>query len=69
MVSYGERYGKTIYAVSQTMGPTPKMEGPQLQEVARQLEEMTPLDQLPARRAWRDNCLTQLSQLKKKLDS
>uniref|UniRef100_A0A1B0GNM8 3-hydroxyacyl-CoA dehydrogenase C-terminal domain-containing protein n=1 Tax=Phlebotomus papatasi TaxID=29031 RepID=A0A1B0GNM8_PHLPP len=52
MVSYCDRYSKTMYAVSQTMGPTPKMEGPQVAEVARQLEEMCPLDKLPERRAW-----------------
>jgi len=69
MVSYGERYAKTIYAVSKTMGPIPKMEGPQLLEVARQLEEMTPIEKLPERRAWRDACLTQLAQLKKKMGS
>lgn len=28
MRNYYERYTNTIYAVSQTMGPTPKMEGP-----------------------------------------
>uniref|UniRef100_A0A7G3AA09 L-gulonate 3-dehydrogenase n=1 Tax=Lutzomyia longipalpis TaxID=7200 RepID=A0A7G3AA09_LUTLO len=65
MISYCERYSKTIFAVSETMGPTPKMEGPQVAEVAKQLEEMCPLDKLPERRAWRDDCLTKLSMLKK----
>lgn len=69
MVSYGERYAKTIYAVSKTMGDIPKMEGPQLEEVARQLNEITPIEKLPERRAWRDACLTQLAQLKKKMGS
>lgn len=65
MSNYCERYSKTIYAVSETMGPTPKMEGPQADEVAKQLEKMCPLDKLQDRRAWRDNCLTKLAQLKK----
>lgn len=67
MLSYCERYSKTIYAVSQTMGATPKMEGPVAQQVAKELEEMVPLDKLPERRAWRDACLTKLAQLKKNI--
>lgn len=67
MLSYCERYSKTIYAVSQTMGATPKMEGPVAEQVAKELEEMVPLDKLPERRAWRDACLTKLSQLKKNI--
>lgn len=67
MLSYCERYSKTIYAVSQTMGATPKMEGPVAEQVAKELEEMVPLDKLPERRAWRDACLTKLAQLKKNI--
>lgn len=65
MENYCERYAKTIYAVSETMGPTPKMEGPQMKEVAKQLGQMCPIEKLPERRAWRDASLTKLSQLKK----
>ncbi|XP_059616302.1 lambda-crystallin homolog [Phlebotomus argentipes] len=65
MLSYCDRYSKTIFAVSETMGPTPRMEGPQAAEVAKQLEEMCSLDKLAERRAWRDDCLTKLSSLKK----
>lgn len=64
-ISYCERYSKTIHAVSETMGPTPKMEGPMMEKIAKQLEEMCPLEDLEKRRAWRDSCLTQLSQMKK----
>jgi len=60
MENYGERYAKTIYAVSETMGPTPKMEGPQLKEVTRQLFQMVPMEKLQERRAWRDDSLTKL---------
>lgn len=67
MLSYCDRYSKTIYAVSQTMGDTPRMEGPVAQQVAKELEEMVPLDKLPERRTWRDACLTKLAQLKKNI--
>lgn len=68
MASYCDRYGKTIYAVSETMGPTPKMEGPVADEVAKQLNGMCPLDKLAERRAWRDACLTKLSILKREMN-
>lgn len=69
MENYFERYSKTIYAVSETMGPTPKMEGPTAVEIARQCGLMVPIEKLAERRTYRDNCLTQLSILKKKLNS
>jgi L-gulonate 3-dehydrogenase len=65
--SYCDRYSKTIYDVSMTMGPTPKMEGKVMEKVSQELEEMCTLENLPDRRKWRDACLTQLSQLKKKM--
>ncbi|XP_022214106.1 lambda-crystallin homolog [Drosophila obscura] len=68
MANYFERYSKTIYSVSETMGPTPKMEGPVAEEVAKQLNEMVALDKLAERRTYRDNCLTHLSILKSKLN-
>ncbi|CRK96211.1 CLUMA_CG009639, isoform A [Clunio marinus] len=64
--SYCERYSNSIYEVSQTMGPTPRMEGPAMEKIVKQLEEMCPLEDLEKRRAWRDSCLTNLSELKKK---
>lgn len=68
MASYCERYSKTIYAVSETMGPTPKMEGAQAEVVAQQLGEMCPIEKLPERRNWRDTCLMKLSQLKREMN-
>lgn len=53
--------------MSQTFGEIPRMTGPAAEEIAKQLEEMCPLNKLPERREWRDKCLTQLSVLKKKL--
>ncbi|KAL7052061.1 hypothetical protein ACKWTF_004749 [Chironomus riparius] len=66
-LSYCERYSKTINGVSQTFKPVPKMEGPVMEKVAKELEEMCPLEDLEKRRKWRDNCLTLLSQMKKDL--
>lgn len=68
MLNYCERYSKTIYAVSQTSGPIPKMSGPQAEEISKQLGEMVAIEKLPERRAWRDACLTKLSQLKKEME-
>jgi len=65
MASYCERYNKSIYDVSQTFGETPRMLGPVAVDISRQLEEICPLEKLKERRAWRDACLTKLSQLKK----
>lgn len=48
-----------------TMGETPRMIGPVAEEIAKQLNEICPLEKLAERRAWRDACLTKLSQLKK----
>ncbi|CAG9759863.1 unnamed protein product [Ceutorhynchus assimilis] len=65
---YCEAYSKTIFAVSSDFKPVPKFEGPTVATIAKQLEEQIPLDKLQARRAWRDKCLTKLSQLKKEMD-
>lgn len=64
-LSYCERYSKTIHAVSETMKPLEKYQGPNMHKIAEQLEQMCPLEDLPSRRKWRDECLTKLSQMKK----
>lgn len=46
-----------------------KMEGPTLLNAANQLNKITPLEKLQEKRAWRDSCLLQLAQLKKKMRS
>lgn len=66
-VNYCERYSNTIHAVSETFKPLPKFEGPLVNQIASQLEEIVPQDKLQDRRNWRDLCLTKLSQLKKEL--
>jgi len=65
--SYCDRYQNTINGVTEKMGVPPKWGGPLVDTIAQQLEEMCPLEDLEKRRAWRDACLTQLSQMKKKL--
>lgn len=67
MENYCERYSKSIYSTSMTFQPVPKMEGAQAKVIAEQLNEITPLSELQSRRAWRDSCLTKLSQLKKEI--
>lgn len=64
-INYCDRYAQSIHNVSKTFAPIPKFEGPQVQVVAKQLEEKVPLDNLQQRRAWRDLCLTKLAALKK----
>lgn len=66
-VDYCKRYANTIYSVSQDFKPLQKWEGPQVQEIAKQLENAVPLDKLQERRKWRDLALTKLSALKKSL--
>ncbi|XP_037952456.1 lambda-crystallin-like [Teleopsis dalmanni] len=63
---YFQRFGKEIYAVSQTYAPTPKIEdGPTLQRIAQQCEEMVLHDKLAERRVQRDQFLKELNELKK----
>ncbi|XP_015524008.1 lambda-crystallin homolog [Neodiprion virginianus] len=69
MKKYCETYKNSIYNVSMTMGAVPKFEGEVAEKISNQLNAITPIDQLPARRAWRDDALTKLSILKKELDS
>jgi len=68
MRNYCERYGETIWNVSQTYGATPNWrepEGAEASKVCDQLEKMTPLESLEERRKWRDARLTELALLKR----
>ncbi|KAI8429033.1 hypothetical protein MSG28_007604 [Choristoneura fumiferana] len=68
MANYIERYGETIYSVSNTMGPIPRMtQDPNAPAICEQLNQLVPLERLQERRAYRDACLTRLSILKKEL--
>ncbi|XP_067633525.1 lambda-crystallin [Eurosta solidaginis] len=65
---YVQRFGGEIYAVSQTYGPTPKMEpGAVLSKIAAECEAMVPKTQMKARREQRDRFLHELVELKKNL--
>lgn len=68
MLNYCERYSKTIYSTSKTYKPVPLMEGPQVLKLADAMNKLVPLDKLQERRAWRDECLTRLSVLKKEMN-
>ncbi|KAL0840270.1 hypothetical protein ABMA28_015553 [Loxostege sticticalis] len=69
MKSYIERYGDTIYNVSNTSGPNPRMtQNKSADSICEQLNAMVPLDRLQERRAWRDACLTRLALLKKEMN-
>lgn len=63
--NYIERYSDSMYAVSKTFKPIPKISGPVAEKIADQLEQLTPLEKLADRRCWRDESLVKLSQLKK----
>lgn len=68
MKKYCETYSKSIYDVSMTFGPVPKFEGEMAEKISNELNEMSPLDKLKNRRAWRDTGLIKLSMLKKDLN-
>lgn len=47
------------------MGETPKMGGELADKIAKQMNNICPLDKLAERRAWRNACMIKLSELKK----
>lgn len=65
---YCKRFGSSIFEVSQTFKPTPLLEGTGLREVAKQVNQMSPIAHIPERARWRDDCLFKLSMLKGELD-
>ena len=72
--NYFDRYGETIYSVSQTFGPTPQSirmksaeDKVKVGKVAKQLDGLYPLDKLYERRRRRDKCLVALAKLKREL--
>jgi len=69
MENYCERYAKSINAVSLDMGPVPYMGGETMKKVDKQLTSYVPVENLPARRQWRDACLTRLAVLKQEMNS
>ncbi|XP_037081998.1 lambda-crystallin homolog isoform X1 [Pollicipes pollicipes] len=69
MANYCDRYSKTVFSVSETFGPVPRMEGKLAEEVDTQMTRIVPLEKLQERRAWRDARLAALARLKKDMDS
>ncbi|XP_033739696.1 lambda-crystallin-like [Pecten maximus] len=68
-LSYQERYADMMERVTSTFEPFPKVEGPTLQTIHNEFVRKIPLDQLDARRKWRDERLARLSKLKKDMDN
>ncbi|KAH8401909.1 hypothetical protein KR009_008660, partial [Drosophila setifemur] len=70
VADYFKRFGGEISAVSATYGETPNTQedSETLAAIARQCEELVPLDGLDERRATRDEFLTQLAKLKKQFE-
>ena len=66
MRQYCDRYGETIYNVSQDFGPVPRWEGETAERIVREMNETFPLDALPERRRWRDTRLAALARLKRR---
>ncbi|XP_012271315.1 lambda-crystallin homolog [Orussus abietinus] len=64
---YCEVYGKSIRGTSLKLGPVPTFDQKTVDKISDQLNEITPLEKLQERRAWRDTALTKLSQLKKEM--
>jgi len=73
--NYCDRYGDTIYNVSQDLGPIPtgwKQETESDKKEVKTLEELmcstVPLEKLGERRVWRDKRLAALAKLKRDMD-
>lgn len=65
---YMQRFGEEIWKVSETYEPTPRMkDGATLEKLSKQCEEMVPKEKLAERRAQRDEFLTKLGELKKRM--
>lgn len=64
-MNYVERYSNSMFGVCQQFKPVPKFEGPLVKVIGDQLNAITPLEEIPNRRLWRDQSLKKLSELKK----
>lgn len=65
---YMQRFGEEIWKVSETYEPTPRMkDGATLEKLNKQCEEMVPKEKLAERRAKRNEFLTKLGELKKRM--
>lgn len=69
MKEYFEKYAKGIYEVTENFGPNPRMDCAAREKICDSLEARIPMEKLQERRHWRDERLTALALLKKKLDT
>ena len=59
-------YGNDIYEMQKQSGPPIRLEGATLDRIQEGLEESIPLDDIEAKRKWRDDKLVELFKLKNK---
>ncbi|XP_045195917.1 lambda-crystallin-like [Mercenaria mercenaria] len=69
MYSYSERYATMIEGVMATFREPDKFDGPVLDQIQSEMEQLVPMDTLQARRNWRDKRLAALAQLQKRMDN
>ncbi|XP_053201521.1 lambda-crystallin-like [Panonychus citri] len=65
MVEYFEKYAQGIHDVQSSFKPIQKMEGPTAKKIIDAMLTKVPMNQLAARRKWRDEMMIKLSQIKK----
>ncbi|XP_053398063.1 lambda-crystallin-like [Mercenaria mercenaria] len=68
MYSYSERYATIFEGVTATFREPDKFDGPVLDQIQSEMEQLVPMDTLQARRNWRDKRLAALAQLQKRMD-
>lgn len=64
---YFDKFGEGIYNISKDSQSLMRLEGEAAQQVTDSMLCTVPLEQLNLKRAWRDKCLLELSQLKDKI--
>ena len=65
MQNYCDRYGETIYEITNNFGPIPYWDGPTKDKINDAMCARIPEDKLVERRRWRDARLSALAKLKK----
>lgn len=68
MADYLRRYSEGIYNVGKDCQPLLKLEGEAAQHIIDMMNHEVPIDKLDEKRAWRDQCLTELAKIKSAMD-
>ncbi|XP_060577988.1 lambda-crystallin-like [Ruditapes philippinarum] len=69
MYSYADWYKTMLEGIMASFRePVNFLSGPELDQVQSEMEQMVPMDTLPARRNWRDKRLAAFAQLQKQMD-